>query len=148
MKRARRRGFGRGEDGQALVEFAITMPILLFLLLGIVDFARAWNTYEVLTDAGREAARYAVVHKQNASDTGPDAIIRQIVKDAAARARLTVADGDIDIVSQVGSTGDLSTSVSISHGHELKWVGFMMALFGADRTINFTVTSTMRNEIQ
>ena len=64
--------------GQALVEFALVVPILLLLLLGIVDFARAWNVYEVLTDAAREGAREAVV------DNGKDeAAVRIIIRNAA-----------------------------------------------------------------
>jgi Flp pilus assembly protein TadG len=134
-----RRKFRRREDGQALVEFALTVPILLFLLLGIVDFARAWNAYEVLTDAGREATRFAVV------DNGSTpAQVRQVVKDAGARAGITITDGDITI-DEGAARGD-PTTVTVEYGHELKWVGWMMGLLGADKTLNFTVASTMRRE--
>ena len=134
-----RRKFRGREDGQALVEFALTVPILLFLLLGIVDFARAWNAYEVLTDAGREAARFAVV------DNGSTpAQVRQVVKDAGARAGITITDGDITI-DEGAARGD-PTTVTVAYGHELKWVGWMMGLLGADKTLNFTVASTMRRE--
>jgi hypothetical protein len=51
----------KGQEGQALVEFALTIPILLILVLGVVEFARAWSAYQVITDAAREAARTAVV---------------------------------------------------------------------------------------
>lgn len=129
----------RDERGQALVEFAITMPILLFLLLGIVDFARAWNVYEVLTDAGREGARHAVV--DNGSS---DAEVQGIVIQAAARAGISLTAGDITITNGTGR-GD-PTTVSIAGTHELKWVGWMMGLLGADKTLNFTVVSTMRRE--
>jgi Flp pilus assembly protein TadG len=138
MTRLRRRFLGR-EDGQALVEFALTMPILLFLLLGIVDFARAWNVYEVLTDAGREATRFAVVDNGSTQDQ-----VRQVVKDAAGRAGLVVADGDITI-AEGAARGD-PTTVTVQYGYELQWVGWMMGLIGADRTLNFTVASTMRRE--
>ena len=38
------------------------------------------------------------------------------------------------------------TTVTIDYGYELKWVGWMMGLLGADKTLNFTVASTMRRE--
>ena len=137
--RALRRKSREGERGQALVEFAITVPILLFLLLGIVDFARAWNVYQVLTDAGREGARLAVV------DNGSTAAdVRTVVRQAAARAGITVQDADIAI-NEGAARGD-PTTVTITHGHELKWVGWMMGLAGADRTLDFTCVSTMRRE--
>jgi Flp pilus assembly protein TadG len=127
------------DRGQALVEFAITVPLLLLLLLGIVDFARAWNAYEVITDAGREATRHAVV------DNGStQAEVRTLVKDAAARAGLLVQDADITIVEGTGR-GE-PTTVTVTYGHELKWVGWMLGLVGGDRTITFNVASTMRRE--
>ncbi len=54
---------GRRSDrrGQALVEFALTLPLLMLLLMGIVEIGRAWNMKQTLTDAAREGARLAVV---------------------------------------------------------------------------------------
>lgn len=43
---------------QSLVEFAITLPILLILLSGVVEFGFALNYYLSLIDATREAARF------------------------------------------------------------------------------------------
>jgi Flp pilus assembly protein TadG len=48
-------------DGQALVEAAVTIPILLLLSAGIFEFGRAYQTWEVLTNAAREGARIAVL---------------------------------------------------------------------------------------
>ena len=49
---------GRNEEGQSVVEMAITFPILLLLLVAIVDFARVIDAAIVLTNAAREGARY------------------------------------------------------------------------------------------
>lgn len=46
--------------GSELVEFAFVLPILLLLFFGILWFARAYNTYETMTQAAREGARLAV----------------------------------------------------------------------------------------
>jgi len=43
---------------QSLVEFAITLPVLLLLLSGVVEFGFALNYYLSLLDATRESARY------------------------------------------------------------------------------------------
>ena len=51
----------RRNEGQALVEFALVVPVLLLMILGLVEFARAWQTQQVLTDAARESLRSAVV---------------------------------------------------------------------------------------
>jgi Flp pilus assembly protein TadG len=52
------------ESGQALVEFALVLPVLLIVLLGIVDFGRALNYYNDATHLSAEAARFAVVNRK------------------------------------------------------------------------------------
>lgn len=47
--------------GQALVEFALVLPVLLLLVVGMLEFARAWNLHQSMTDAVREGARRAVL---------------------------------------------------------------------------------------
>jgi TadE-like protein len=49
------------ERGQALVEFALILPVILLLVVGMLEFARAWNLHQVMTDAAREGARRAVL---------------------------------------------------------------------------------------
>jgi hypothetical protein len=46
--------------GQSLVEFALILPILLLLILGIIEGARIIWAYITVQNAAREAARYAV----------------------------------------------------------------------------------------
>ncbi len=53
--------------GQTLVEFALILPIFLFLLVVIFDFGRAIYYYNAIHNAAREGARYGVIHP-NISD--------------------------------------------------------------------------------
>ena len=57
----RMRALHRNTEGQALLEFALILPILLLLILGIVEFGRVWNINQMLSDITREGARRAVV---------------------------------------------------------------------------------------
>jgi Flp pilus assembly protein TadG len=50
-----------GEQGSTLVEFAMAFTILLTIMLGIMDFSRAMYAYHFLSNAAREATRYASV---------------------------------------------------------------------------------------
>ncbi len=50
------------ERGQSLVEFAMVLPLLLLIALGVVEFGRAYYQYNVLTKAVREGARYMSMH--------------------------------------------------------------------------------------
>lgn len=49
----------RRQGGTAMVELAIVVPLLLFLLLGIAEFGNAFNQYNTLTKTVRDGARYA-----------------------------------------------------------------------------------------
>lgn len=50
------------ERGQALVETALILPVLLLLILGLIDVARAVEEENTLAFAAREGTRYAIVH--------------------------------------------------------------------------------------
>jgi Flp pilus assembly protein TadG len=54
-------GRRRREDGQALIELALILPIFLLMLLGIVQFGSVFRDYIALTDATRVGARQASV---------------------------------------------------------------------------------------
>ena len=67
MTRTRFVGRRRGrDDGAAAVEMAMVMPLLLFVLFGIVDLSRAYDTQIQLSQAAREGAR--LVSMQSTSD--------------------------------------------------------------------------------
>jgi len=52
----------RADGGAILVEFALVAPVLILVLVGCLDFARAINAYVTITSASREGARYATVN--------------------------------------------------------------------------------------
>ena len=58
MRRAAIPGKKR-ERGAAMIEMAITMPLLLLLSIGVFEFGRAFQYWQVLTNATREGARVA-----------------------------------------------------------------------------------------
>ena len=49
----------RGNSGQSLAEFAITVPMILLLVIGMVEFARGWMVRQVIVNVAREGARLA-----------------------------------------------------------------------------------------
>ncbi|SJZ44641.1 TadE/TadG family type IV pilus assembly protein [Selenihalanaerobacter shriftii] len=51
----------RNQKGQALVELALVLPVLLLILFGIVEFGRIFHTYLVISNAAREGARKGVI---------------------------------------------------------------------------------------
>ena len=64
----------RNERGTALLETAITIPIILLISVGIFEFGRAYQTWQVLTNAAREGARVSVLSDKTDGDV--DAAVR------------------------------------------------------------------------
>jgi Flp pilus assembly protein TadG len=55
-----------------MVEFALIAPLFFFLLFSIIEFGRAVYYIQMLNNAAREGARFAIVHGANSkSDSGP-----------------------------------------------------------------------------
>ena len=50
-----------GQRGQALIETALTLPIVLVISISIFEFGRALQVWQLLTNAAREGARVAVL---------------------------------------------------------------------------------------
>src|SRR3989441_6712743 len=79
--------FRRGEErGQALVEFALLLPLLLLLILGVVEFSFVWNSRNTVQFASRDGSMFAA---EGGSLTGTDCLVldrieRNIVSPARA----------------------------------------------------------------
>lgn len=61
---SRPRSLTTDESGQALVEFALVLPILLVLLFAMLDFGKAFNYWIDATHISAEGARFAVVNRK------------------------------------------------------------------------------------
>lgn len=68
------RAFIKRNQGQAMVEMALVLPILILLLFGIIEFGRIMGSYMVINNLAREGVRYGVVGHD-------DDQIRQLVMD-------------------------------------------------------------------
>ena len=82
------------ESGQAMVEFAIVLPVLLVLVFGIIQFGIVFNHYLTLTDAVRAGARQAAVSRTLPE---PPAAAKRRVRSARVRSlqrcRMTLSPG-------------------------------------------------------
>ena len=67
MKLHRRRSYSN-ERGQALLETALVLSIVLLVAVGLFGFGRAFQTWQILTNAAREGARIAVLPGSSVSD--------------------------------------------------------------------------------
>jgi Flp pilus assembly protein TadG len=67
------------QDGQAFVEFAIVLPLLVMLVMGIVQFGLAFHNYLSITDATRVGARAAAVKRTSGACAAATTAIQNTV---------------------------------------------------------------------
>jgi Flp pilus assembly protein TadG len=138
----------RSEKGAALLEAAITVPMILLISVGIFEFGRAYQTWQVLTNAAREGARVAVI-----SGTTDDAVKARVVaymqngalNDGAAT-MVTVTRG----VTLTGTT-DTGTQITINYPFQFMVLNPVVRLIAPTSTTGAPITmqsnALMRNEM-
>jgi hypothetical protein len=72
---SRRNRWCHKSKGQELAEFAIVLPLLLFIVFGLLDLGRLFHALITITNAAREGARYGIIYP--ADLTGIDFVTRR-----------------------------------------------------------------------
>lgn len=131
----------RSEDGQAIVEFALVVPVLLLLILGLVEFSRAWNTQQVLTDAAREALRNSVVANPGFTYEG----MMTLIDDALARASLDPSLAEVTVENWKAGTGT-PARIQIDYAYQFGFSGPLVTWATGGRSLALSTSFVMRNE--
>ncbi|PKM60071.1 MAG: hypothetical protein CVU99_10000 [Firmicutes bacterium HGW-Firmicutes-4] len=125
------------EDGQAVVELAITLPILIMILCGIIDFGWLFMNQNSIDYASREGARYAIVH--SSSKTEIEEHIRGIAPENIAS---TV---DINITFTNASNPRLG-DVIVEISDDIAILTPIVGVFVQGETMNLSSSCTMKVE--
>lgn len=125
------------EDGQAIVELAITLPILIMILCAIIDFGWLFMNQNSIDYCSREGARYAIVHS-----TSKTAIADHIRAIAPANIADTV---DIDITFTNTANPRLG-DVVIKISDDIDILTPIVGVFVQDETMNLSSSCTMKVE--
>ena len=137
------RGFGRRDEGQALVEFALLTPFLLVFLVGILEFGRAWNAHIVVTQAAREGARKAAVYDEAGVITADT--IRRVILRTIAGTNLNTDSTQITLENWDGPTDD-SLVVTVAQPYFFLFFGELKQWTTGERRILLKSRFVMRNE--
>jgi Flp pilus assembly protein TadG len=136
------------ERGQSLVELAISLVVLLYLLSGVVEFGIAFFQFIQLRDAAQEGALYASLNPtdttniktrvQNASNSPID--LQVTTGPRAVTITITTIDSDGDTISSCVGDG---VKVDVEFDHQV-FMPFIPTLIGSS-TIHLTgsVTDTI-----
>jgi len=109
----------RNSTAQSLMEFALILPIVLFLVTGFLDLGMAFFYYSSLTNASREGSRSALVMNLDNYDTDPNkktavdtAIKNQVLRYAFGMT--TLGAGDITVTITKNTTTLLFEKVAVT----------------------------------
>jgi len=131
----------RADSGEALLEMALVLPILLVLSMGMLDFGRAFHAKSLVDQVSREGARVGVI-------TG------NTVADAQGRANaVLVAGGLVGAPPAVVVTDPATNSMTVTVTYNFQFVtpglfalvGGLSGLTGGN-TLPMTGRTTMRLE--
>jgi Flp pilus assembly protein TadG len=124
----------RAQRGQELIEYAVVMPLLMLLLLGILQFALVFLSYNTLADAARQGARYGVITRSTgAIDLAGSKNEALAVTNAAG---LKLKPGDVT-ATQIGDK--VQVKVTYSMNLMIPWVA---------KPINLVAVSTKQIELE
>jgi Flp pilus assembly protein TadG len=136
----------RSQKGAALIEAAVTIPLILLIAVGIFEFGRAYQTWQVLTNAAREGARLAVLPGST------DANVTLTVRNYMQAGNLdNYATATVTITRTVPLTGtDTGSQVQIAYPFQFMVLQPVIQLIDAASTTGTPITmqasALMRNE--
>jgi Flp pilus assembly protein TadG len=97
------------ESGAVIVESAVTLMVLFTLLLGIFEFGRVFKTYQVMTNAAREGARFSVVPDPSTGYNVPSAsAVSGVVSNYLAAGSVKGTTVTVDCVYAASSAPNLT----------------------------------------
>lgn len=129
--------------GQELVEYALTLPILLLFVLGIMEFGVTIFAYNSIANAAREGARVGAVASL---DDWPDPVVEAVIGRTGGLT-LTESDVQVDLVDK-NEDPDLDRDlvrVTVGYSHQLI-TGLIVQAVGGDANVQLRSVATMYRE--
>lgn len=133
------RSLARDNRGQELVEYALTLPLLLLMVLGIMEFGVAIFAYNSVANAAREGARVGAVAVGHEIEQD---IITAVVERTGG---LALSEENIEVSPLEGIQAGDPISITVSYTHTLITGHFLQAA-GSDAQLALSSQASMRRE--
>ena len=136
----------RNQRGAALLETAITIPLVLAVCIAIFEFGRAYQTWQVITNAAREGARIAVL----ADST--DAAVTDAVRNYMQSGALPLYESaGVNVERTVPFGSNTASRITITYPFDFIVLNPVMRLLNSSSTAGegttmMTSSALMRNE--
>jgi Flp pilus assembly protein TadG len=121
---------GKRGRGQGLVEFAIILPLLVLVIVGVFDVGRAFHALITVTNAAREGARYGILYAPNDLEG-----IRNAVQREAQNSGITLVRDQITRDCP-GGTCESGEAVTVTVTFDFEPI---LGFFGGDLTITRSI---------
>ncbi len=99
------KGFSNKQTGQAIIELVLALPLLMLLVVGALEFGRAFQTKIVLTNAAREGTHY-FIYDTDDSSVNFASTKTAVITEASNNTNVTIEEADITVLCFVDSNGD------------------------------------------
>lgn len=106
----------KSQKGTTLVEFAIIVPLLFFLIFPIIEFGIYFYNNQVITNASREGARFGIVYT-NPKPRVSSAEIRQKVNDYCQSNLITFGNANNLNIEIDPNADNLRVTVTFDYGY-------------------------------
>ena len=136
----------RSESGAELIEFSLTLPLLLLIVLGILEFGLIFREYEIITNAAREGARIAILPGYANGDIS--ARVDNYLTTAGLNLSLRTVTPGAAVATPVGAACVSMRPVTVTYTHAVPFLGGIVSYFGGTfAQMTLTATSRMRTEV-
>ena len=140
------RSVSRCEKGATTVEFALILPLLLVLIIGLVDFGRMGFVQVSVTSASREGARYSSLYSAGVPSNQALIDFTRAAAPAAATVSQLSGTATLTVTSTQCSTTQSSENTSVTVSTNFSWllpVGLLRMLGPSAASLqDFVITST------
>lgn len=146
-----------GEEGQALVELALVVPLLLFIIFAIIDFGLAINQYNNTTNLANLGARATAV--LSSSYTVPGSCVYKTTTyktlvgyiDCEGASEGNLSQATVTVCTPTTTAINVGDSVSVHVGSNFNWFGVLQGGIGSIHGVvgpssNIASSATMRAE--
>jgi Flp pilus assembly protein TadG len=135
------------EAGVALTEFALVLPLLLALVLGMLDFGKAFNYWIDETHLANEAARWAAVNQNPGGGTLQDYIQQQATtQELRNGGTASVVDPASVCIGFPSGTSRVGDPVNVTVTATYNWLPFLADRLGGATSTTIAGSATMRLE--
>ncbi len=136
----------RNQRGAALLETAITLPLVLLVTVAVFEFGRAYQTWQVITNAAREGARVSVLPDST------DANVTDAVRNYQKAGKLLKWDtATVTLERAVPFGTNTASRITVTYGFDFTVLNPVARLVKSGSTAgkgttNMSSSALMRNE--